>query len=200
MKKILSLLLVISLFYGCNQDDENEDSGPTLPLITQTGENTFGCKINGIVVIPRDGTGTFTGPDRGMYYWGSTSTVYTDINVVDFKSGTSGRINIHLHDLYNLKEGDYFIGESNGNRGFHSNPWPNFYCRVLDSETQTIKRYFSVEEGGIITITRFDLDNRIVSGIFNGRAANINNPTDIIEITEGRFDINWEELPGIQFP
>ncbi|WP_179346325.1 hypothetical protein [Winogradskyella ursingii] len=51
MKKILLLLFTITLLSttACNNDDDNGSNDPIdqLPAATQTGENTFGCLING---------------------------------------------------------------------------------------------------------------------------------------------------------
>lgn len=50
MKKILTALtLLIVVFASCNNDDDNTPQNPVsqLPPPTQTGENTFGCLING---------------------------------------------------------------------------------------------------------------------------------------------------------
>ena len=46
---------------------------------------------------------------------------------------------------------------------------------------------------GTITITRFDStnsNNHIVSGTFELTVFNEDNPSETIEITDGRFDIN----------
>ncbi|MEO7444893.1 MAG: hypothetical protein ABIU55_05295 [Ferruginibacter sp.] len=58
MKKIIVTLTLFNcfVFASCKKDKTNEDQ---LPPPTQTGANTFGCKINGKVFVPKgyDGTG-----------------------------------------------------------------------------------------------------------------------------------------------
>ena len=53
-----TLLGIVCLFIitacGCTKTTEEERWNPELPPITQTGANTFGCKINGVIMIPRD--------------------------------------------------------------------------------------------------------------------------------------------------
>ncbi|SDH78917.1 hypothetical protein [Winogradskyella thalassocola] len=51
MKKLILLILILSLLSttSCNNDDDNGSNDPIdqLPDATQTGENTFGCLVNG---------------------------------------------------------------------------------------------------------------------------------------------------------
>ncbi len=65
MKKNVLIFFAVVTFLGCSKKDDGSFT-PTLPPITQTGENTFGCYANGILITPRDGTGTFNSPDNGM--------------------------------------------------------------------------------------------------------------------------------------
>ena len=53
-----TLLLFAITFFKCEDNINNQQTfRPTLPLITLTGKNTFGCYIDGKLLIPRDGTG-----------------------------------------------------------------------------------------------------------------------------------------------
>jgi hypothetical protein len=54
MKKTLYTLTTIIIFCSfCSQCKKSSSSSqPVLPPITQTGANTFGCKINGQVWLP----------------------------------------------------------------------------------------------------------------------------------------------------
>ena len=56
------------------------------------------------------------------------------------------------------------------------------------------KIYWSGNNSGTITITRFDYFNGIYSGIFSFTLYNNDNPTETINITDGRFDINVATL------
>ena len=62
----LCLLFITTLILSCSDDDNLEPTviETELPPITQTGENTFGCLINGNVFVPKDKTG-FTTPGGG---------------------------------------------------------------------------------------------------------------------------------------
>lgn len=194
MRKLLLVLTIITTLSCCNNDDDTFT--PTLPPITQTGANTFGCYIDGNLLTPRDGTGTFNVPDRGMIFWGSPSNTDNELAIRDFKSGTGGLIDIHIFDFHQNGEGSFIINESNCEDGIDANDNINIRCRWLDAATQTYKWYCSTENAGTLIITRYDLANRIVSGTFSCIVKNRDDPSDIIEITEGRFDIKWDAIPS----
>ena len=192
---LLSLLLLLS---NCNKDDDSFT--PTLPPITQTGANTFGCYVDGKLLTPRDGTGTFNYPDYGMIFWGSPSgNSDSELAIRDYKSGTGGLLDIHITDFHQNREGTFPIKESNCQDGIDANPTINIRCRWWDESLQAYKWYCSIENTGNLIITRYDYTNSIVSGTFNCRGQNRDDATDIIEITEGRFDVKWSTLLETEF-
>ncbi len=189
---ILLFGLFLLLQTGCNKEDVFK---PTLPPITQTGENTFGCFIDGNLLTPRSGTGWQGIPDPGMIFLGTTSMIYNELRVRDFKSGNFGILKLHIDNLDINGEGSFIINESNCEDGNNANPNINITCRLFDNW------YCSIENGGTLIITRYDFDNGIVSGTFSCTAVNKDDPNDVIEITEGRFDINWGKLTAYtEFP
>ena len=57
--RIIILLVLCILFIRCSSDDDNvnaSDPVNQLPEATQTGENTFGCLLDGEAFIPGGGT------------------------------------------------------------------------------------------------------------------------------------------------
>lgn len=200
MKTITIILAIILMAPASCSKKDDDGFKPTLPPITQTGENTFGCYVNGELLVPRDGTGTFNAPDYGMIFWGSPPGFsYNEIDIRDFKGGNGGWMNLHIVDLDENGEGEFIINESNCEDGIGSNPNVNLRVRWLDKEGQYYKWYCSVQNGGSLKITRYDYSNMIVSGTFNCTAVNRDDSSDIIEITDGRFDIKWDNLPS-NFP
>src|SRR5690554_696426 len=144
LKNHILIPAILSFFLlgagGCNNDDDA--FVPTLPPITQTGENTFGCYVDDKLLIPRDGTGYMGVPDRGMRWIGSgnfSDYTYNVISVRDFKSGNGGQMDIHITNLDEEGEGNYIINESNCESHISGDPNPsiNVRCRWLDEETQT---------------------------------------------------------------
>ena len=106
MKTLLYILSFITLT-ACSKDNENSKSSiceNNLPAVTTTGANTFGCCINGNLLIPRDGTGTFGGSDSGFITWGDPTgnNEYSEIDVKDFKSEKTASILIHIQNLHNI--------------------------------------------------------------------------------------------------
>jgi hypothetical protein len=197
--KYIVLLFTLLLTHISCGDDDDDIFIPILPAITQTGENTFGCYIDGNLLTPRDGTGTFNSPDRGMRFLGSGTGPnydYNEIQIRDFKSNTGGIVKIHLIDLHQNGEGTFMINESNCEDGIDAIDNINITCRWLDEVTQTYKWYCSIENAGTLIITRYDFANRIVSGTFSCTVQNRDDASDIIEITEGRFDMKWDAIPS----
>ena len=193
--KATLLILSLMLLQSCSTNDDTFT--PTLPPITQTGANTFGVYIDGNLLTPRDGTGTFNSPDLGMIFWGSPSgNSDSELAIRDYKSGNGGLIDIHIANFHENGEGTYTINESNCENGIDANPTINIRCRWWDETSQTYKWYCSLENTGTLNITRYDFENRIVSGTFSCKAVNRDDVNDIIEITQGRFDIKWDAIPS----
>jgi len=197
MKTILLTLLTIITLTSCNKNDDDNEFTPTLPPITQTGANTFGCYVNGNLLTPRDGTGTYLGADRSMRIHSLTdnsgNNVYREIRVRDFKGDSNGIIKIHFADINTYSIGDFIINESNCEDGLNANNNTNITVRWYGNW------YCSINNGGIINFSKIDnLAN--YAGTFSCTVQNRDNPNDIIEITQGRFDINGSTLPNTIFP
>ena len=194
---ILILSLLLTTLTSCNSNDDNNGFTPTLPPVTQTGENTFGCYIDGELLTPRDGTGTYIGTDRGMKLIGLTdnleNNIYTEIRVRDFKGNNNGIFRIHLDSINNYSLGEFIINASNCEDGLSANNNTNITLRWYG------KWYCSIYNGGVVNFTKLD-DFGNYSGIFNCIVQNRDDPNDIIEITQGRFDINGYTLPDTNFP
>jgi hypothetical protein len=199
-----TLLLFAITFFKCEDNINNQQTfRPTLPLITLTGKNTFGCYIDGKLLIPRDGTGGIKKNNKGLSYFGlgdGPNYIHNEIYIDDRKSEKGSLMRIHLVELHKNGEGTFNINKSNCQNGLEANNNININCRVYDDTEQIYKWYCSIENAGKLTITRYDLNNRIISGTFNCTMQNKENPKDIIEITDGRFDIKWDTLDETIFP
>ena len=185
-KKIFFLTAL--LFINCSNSDPEEQ----LPSITQTGENTFGCLINGEIFLPKGWKISIYGYDFPVSYWGSHDDRYNAITVKDFESSDSKRMDIYLYHLEQNGTGAFTINESNCLTFKEANPSINIRCRYNGAW------YCSAENSGILTITRYD--NGIVSGTFSCAVVNRDDPTDRIEITKGRFDFHGPSISTTQFP
>ena len=187
-------LLNLFLCGSCQQDDDQY----ALPPITQSGENTFGCIINGRVMIPRDGTGTFNLEDNGLRVFGSPESLdYIEIRVNDFASKKTSGIVIHIEGLHNI--GEYKVNESNCYQGVDSPSTTNIFCRVYDYKDKIYRSYCSYSSSGYISITKFEND-QFIAGEFYCSLRNVDDSSDEIKITEGRFDLNLSTLRSANFP
>ena len=204
MKTTLFTLAIGLFFLTACTNDEAQGSAcqANLPAITTTGTNTFGCCINGNLLIPRDGSGTFSVSDDGYSLFGGypNSTDYYELDIRDYKSEHTGKILIHLHQAHANGIGDYIIDESNGDHSIDGLNHTYLHCRVFDAKTNSYQYYRSTENSGVIKITRYDFQHRIISGTFNCVVTNSSNPNDRIEIKDGRFDIKWDTLLDKEFP
>ncbi|MEZ4793825.1 MAG: hypothetical protein R2783_10285 [Gelidibacter sp.] len=206
MKNRITKLLPLCLFsllllFSCNKNDDSNDNQLTLPPVTQTGANTFGCYIDNLLFIPRDGDGTFNSPDKAMIFWGGgIDNEYNEIDVHDYKSDKTASIIIHLQELNANGAGEYIVNESNGLNGIDGLDHTYMHCRVWREDVGNYQYYLSFENSGTVTITTYNYSLGIISGTFNGSVRNFQAPYDTIQITQGRFDINGYTLPDTEFP
>lgn len=173
-----------------------------MPAATKIGANTFGCCINGDLLIPRNGTGTLGGNDDGLSYFGGYPEVtdYYELDARDYKSSKTSKILIHIHEVHLKGIGDYQVDESNGSNSIDGLNHNYIHCKIYNNDQKEYQYYLSFENSGNIQITNYDFAKGIISGTFTCRVKNTSNPDDIIEIKDGRFDINGYTLPSTSFP
>lgn len=192
--KNLFLLLLTTLIISCSSDDSPNDPASRLPPETQTGANTFGCLIDGKILLPRSGNTSQVNPLSGAILYGGYPNVYDyfELKILDYKTPKSSSFLFHLHEIVANGTGTYTIDKSNGMRNIDGMNNNYIYCNVFNEETNSYEQYLSYDNSGTYTITRLTVapDYTIISGTFNCKVRNINDPSDEIEIMDGRFDIN----------
>ena len=169
--KRLLLLILAPLMLANQCKKENYD---TLPPETQTGANTFGCYVNGILFVPKRKLGD--NPD---------ATYHRETNSLQF--GCYWRFPRIILYVENPRESEYNSLTLGILEKFHA-----------ENECWS----FVGENAGHVFITKFDTINRIVSGTFEFSArcatgsfgpshlGNIIYAGDsIVQISDGRFDI-----------
>ena len=194
MKNLLFLFVTLLTLSCCSKDDTTPQD--KLPGATTIGANTAGCYINGEFLVPKNAPLDFTsGPKsyglkkaNGPNFGATSGNDYFAITIANLKDKGGDFIYVHLPTLIN-GVGDYIIGQSN-NEFFMDGPNnPHVIVQAYDG-VNLGKRFLSGPNAGTIKITRFDYPSGIYSGTFSLKVYNKENPSEIIQVTDGRFDIN----------
>ena len=167
MKKIIYLLSILLLF-GCKKDDPNPN--PTTPTTAIAGQ----CKINGITrnfnlvdAIYLEGTLTLTMSDT------LTDTIPSSVNL------SLQNVGVKTYDLEVI---------TNDSLGFLNVPTTSILYSDLPLSYTSYKCNNSDNNGGQITITKFDEVNRLVSGSFHSRVG------DYIMVNDTFYISNQDSL------
>jgi len=195
MKKMLSppakarpllLLLMAAWLFACEKD--NPDCPPDLPCATQSGENTFGCYINGkpwvadIAPYILDPTLHKIEAEYDENGNGSAYGNFLFLKGRRTNDTTSGFMYINLRPVLGLGKishvgaitfdiGAYIVRTDNGQP-----------IGTLSFELDT---FFSYN----IEITRLDTSKKIVAGRFAFTGTSL---TDTVIVTDGRFDVRYD--------
>ena len=197
MKNIFYLLLIILAATACDRNTPNNDqsSQGQLPAETQTGANTAGCYINGKLLIPKNGSQSIGGSplyglnlNYGNHFWPDKND-YWQLEIANKKDSNSMGIILWIKNLH-TGNGTYLVGQANGEL-YDYGPNNNQIIAGI-KENGINKTYYSYDNCGEIKITRSDLGTgtSIYSGTFSATLYNKDDPSEKIQISEGRFDIN----------
>ncbi|MBD2701838.1 hypothetical protein IC229_14395 [Spirosoma sp. BT702] len=170
-----SLMLVAWGMFMANSCKPKEDP---LPAPTTEGLNTFGCRINGKVWIAngiRNDQGPAAKAIEVEFKRLSASTFYLMIHT---NASTKDRVQL------SLPKG--VIG-TNRLKNLYDDPFAVYYDNQF-------RLFTSMESNpGKVVISRLDTINHIVSGTFEFDGQFIVNK-EIVRVTEGRFDIDMDNL------
>ena len=147
-----------------------------LPKPTRVGANTFGCRVNGLDLIPKVNSG-FGGPALyGGIIENATNSYYAYVSGINTTIKPKIAIDIH-------------IGRFDG---------PGRYDLNSDDRYGICRQYFpdkyymnQLTRKGSVNITRDDRSAHILSGTFEFIAKNQKNLSDSVVVTKGRFDIKY---------
>jgi len=167
----LSIILLLLAFSSCKKDP-NKGLTPE----TQTGANTLSCKINGKLFTPKQslfGPVPLTGriekkisTERRILF---IEAIYNDI--------TASRININIDNFYGT--------------GRYNLDYPNIngYTEYVYEYNQPNKIIYSSKSTNIGYVNITKASDNIVSGTFEFTLSELNNTSNTISVTSGRFDI-----------
>jgi Family of unknown function (DUF6252) len=170
--------VVISLvLFSCKKEVSE------LPVATESGANTFGCKIDGNFWVPA-GFGIIpTAPKLEARIVGAE--LY--INARNFSSSpTESEFEIYIRNI--TGPGNYTLSTGSSHPDY-SNNYAYYVHRKItpNNEWVTTSPYT-----GTVTITKVDSVNHFVSGTFEFQAINLYNAPQPISVTEGRFDVKTD--------
>ena len=184
MKRTYSLIFILSLsillFTSLKCRKDKNEAPDTLPPITQTGANTFGCKVDGKIWVPYAKCGFGNNPCGELIvdiFKISQNQVPVGINI------GPGKFENNLLSYFTISSptniGIYGIGD-----------------KIDSVEIKYIKpgsiEYFEIPGTGpanYFVITKLDTVNKIISGLFE--ATLYRSFTDSVKITDGRFDLKF---------
>jgi hypothetical protein len=151
----------------------------TLPEITQEGKNTFGCKVNGEVWVPRV---------EILVPWYTLDFQFSE---ADFEGG--GNITCRIlskdqDDFMQIVFGPTFFNTGSYDMTLGSGNYTDMYLRSSNNYFYTEPRDSIRNKVNVLYI---DTDKNIVAGTFEFKLYNDTNPKDTIRISEGRFDLHY---------
>lgn len=204
MKKILLALTIGLAAMGCidiklREGKQSDEYHPQLPPITQTGANTFGAVINGKVMVPRNSIG-YVPPGNDHYAVDFfMSKDYMQILAADSRDTQRGWVYIYLKNTSGsdiLPVGNYALYDGKGTLSSSTSD-DNCITVVYKKHNSNSPIYSSIMDTGNVNITKSN--DSIVSGTFSCKLRNKDNPNDIIEIKDGRFDFNKSTINTTNF-
>lgn len=182
----LSLASIIIATIGsslqCRKDMHNPPD--ELPPITQEGNNTFGCRINGEIWV--------------SYYScsGMSANPCGEIAADVHQINPSGPLLLSLNIAIGQKKKDNsltgFSIHTPMNQGISSvgNKIDSLTINFQDPTIQLYYNYNYYSKSEKFEITRLDTINKIISGIFE--LTLYKSPSDSLKITDGRFDLKFQ--------
>ncbi len=180
MKTILSIYLLAAsvAFFSCSKD------AVELPPATETGANTFGCKIDDKFWVPMGFGIVPTAPILEARFMGENNLL---INARNFSSSpTETEFEFFIKAV--TAPGTYLLNTTVSYPTFAAN-YAYYVHRKFTPDNEWIT---SAQYTGSINFTKVDTVNHIISGSFAFQAINMYNAPQPLNVTEGRFDIKTQ--------
>jgi hypothetical protein len=174
-KRILAALLpLLCGLWACRKD---ENCPPDLPCATQSGENTFGCYINGVPWVAKRELGIFDPTAHPL-----------EVSYDETGYGGSNNNRLKLKGRYYGDEFSYIVIFVEPVRGIGDIDRLNTYLSIVEYRGP----HGSYELGQYapfnIHVAKLDTVNNIIAGRFSFTLIGAN---DTLEITDGRFDVRY---------
>ena len=144
--------------------DEPKTELEKLPPITQEGKNTFGCLVNGKAWV------TKTSIDAAAVY-------QQGILQVDAMVQSKSFFQSQFFLIRYPKEGSFMLNDTVNSRIF-----------MIDSNTRCEYITDDLNGSGTLSISKFDLQKKVVSGVFEFSVRQ--STCEELIVTNGRFDLS----------
>jgi hypothetical protein len=165
--------------FQCKKSNPNSDNG--LPPATQTGQNIFACKMNGLPWISRKGRPAMGGDING-------DTTLAIGGSVLFNSGDQERLGIVINGIYRYSQTTYVLNDTLTAYGvYEKSPGKDCFSQVSIGYGGWVVKKVA---GGFLNITKVDTLKKIIAGTFNFHV--ITDFCDTLKLTDGRFDIKYQ--------
>jgi hypothetical protein len=196
MKKLI-LPLITLLILSCNKKDDEEPIifKDKLPEISSVGANTFGVIIDNTTYLPKSSINDINNLLYPTYSGVSLSASDKKMScIIHTESKNETLLFLYINDDSGLKTNEYIV---NG-QDIYNIPGRVTIEYTLFKNASETANYRVVPNSGAIKINKNDKD--IISGTFNCKLVNEKNSNDIIEVKEGRFDLNKNTINDFEFP
>jgi Family of unknown function (DUF6252) len=172
-----SLVIFSAFFFISCKKDISE-----LPPATQTGANTFGCKIDGVFWAPQSFAGTNASNKLEARYGGNNGVF---INARNFSSSpTETEFEIYLSNV--TGPGVYNLNTATGIYPSQTASYAYYVKRKITPLNEWIT---NAQFTGTVEISKSDKVNGIISGTFSFTAGELSATASALNVTEGRFDV-----------
>ena len=165
-KASLFIMLTVSVC-GCDKEKLTKE--------TESGEHTFSCKINGSIFKPETPGGLFSVEAlSGRVSSNGSNGYYANIYALNTMSMPERAISLTIDNFVGI--GTYEL---------------NSQTSFADFQQWYPSRFHSTRYGnaGYVIITKYDITNKILAGTFHFIAASQSDQSDLVSVTDGRFDI-----------
>jgi len=181
MKAYCNILLGTLFLFSSSQCKQKFDLSPTLPPATQSGADTFGCLVNGKVMIPqsydRSAICFNCLPLLGASYGPNNFSIYAD---EETDMATYYDLRLQIQNIPVIKGQTILLkSDTVKNGGFA------VYSILLGKEYKTTNA-----ATGELYISAKDTVKKIISGTFKFTAVTVTK--DTVQVTDGRFDVRYQ--------
>lgn len=172
-------IIISAVLFSCKKEVTE------LPPATQSGANTFGCKIDGAFWVPAG----FGIVPTAAQLEARIAGLDLYINARNFSSSPiESEFEIYIKDITVNGVGNYTLNTGAAHPDY-SNSYAYYVHRRITPDNEWVT---TSPHTGTVTITKIDSVNHFVSGTFQFQAINLYNTPKPINVTEGRFDVKTQ--------